>query len=532
MKRLIVEHNRYFDSVFLMRISFELEKLEGIRQAVVAMGTPINLQNLIKSGFELSVETAPLQPADLIIAIDAETEEAMALARSRLEELLTGGMGDESGASAARPSSLDEALATDPRANLALISVPGIHAAREARQALRRGLHVMLFSDNVTVEDEIELKDEAIERGLLMMGPDCGTAILNGAVLGFANVCRSGGIGIVGASGTGIQEISSLIHQLGGGISQAIGTGGRDLSEAVGGRMTRFGIDALGSDPNTDVIIVVSKTPCPSVAEKVIQALAATEKPAVVHFIGGRAKKLSDKMETTTTLADAALAAVTKAGIEIQLTPGTPTAVSALPETAKQLAHEASTEISSEAGISQRAPTGARVVGFFCGGTLCQETWNILHQAGLDIRSNVAGEATKKIHPEAQETGHVVWDLGDDAFTVGKPHPMIEPSLRDDRVAQAGEDPTVSVVLADCVIGYGAHENPAGSLADAAIRAFDCAKKDGRSLVILASVTGTDQDPQNLHRQRKILEDVGVIVAPSNAAAARATVDLMKGKAS
>ena len=515
MKRLIVEHNRYFDSVFLMRISFELEKLEGIRQAVVAMATPINLQNLIKSGFELSVETAPLQPADLIIAIDAETEEAMALARSRLEELLTGRMDDESGASAARPSSLDEALATDPRANLALISVPGIHAAREARQALRRGLHVMLFSDNVTVEDEIELKDEAIERGLLMMGPDCGTAILNGAVLGFANVCRSGGIGIVGASGTGIQEISSLIHQLGGGISQAIGTGGRDLSEAVGGRMTRFGIDALGSDPNTDVIIVVSKTPCPSVAEKVIQALAATEKSAVVHFIGGRAKKLSDKMETTTTLADAALAAVTNAGIEIQLTTGTPTAVSALPEIANKFA----------------GPIG-RICGFFCGGTLCQETWNILHQAGLDIRSNVAGEATKKIHPEAQETGHVVWDLGDDAFTVGKPHPMIEPSLRDDRVAQAGEDSTVSVVLADCVIGYGSHENPAGSLADAASRAFDCAKKDGRSLVILASVTGTDQDPQNLHRQRKTLEDVGVIVAPSNVAAARATVDLMKGKAS
>ena len=539
MKRLIVERNRYFDSVFLMRISSELEKLDNVTQAVVAMATPVNLENLIKSGFELGVETAPLQPADLIIAIDADSDQTIASARDRLQELLAGGTDDESGSSTARPTSLDEALASDPGANLALISVPGAHAAREARQALRRGLHVMLFSDNVTVEDEITLKDEAIERGLLMMGPDCGTAILNGAVLGFANVCRRGRIGIVGASGTGIQEISSLVHQLGGGISQAIGTGGRDLSEAVDGRMTRFGIEALGSDPGTDVIVVVSKTPSPTVADKVIQALAATGKSGVIHFIGGRTEELTDKVGTTATLADAALAAVAKSDIDIgeasrlahlPAFSGIPTAFSATAEKAKQLAPEASTEISSETGISQRAPAGARVVGLYCGGTLCQETWNILHEAGFDVRSNVAGDAAKKIHPEDQEAGHVVWDLGDDAFTVGKPHPMIEPSLRDERVAEAGEDPTIGIVLADCVIGYGAHENPAGSLADAATRAFDCARKDGRNLTILASVTGTDQDPQNLVRQRKILEDAGIIVASSNAAAAKGVVALMKSE--
>jgi len=525
VKSLIVERNRYFDSVFLMRISSELEKLDNVAQAVVAMATPINVENLIKSGFELGTEASPLQPADLIIAIDADSEETIASARDRLQELLAGGTDNEPGASAARPASLDEAMATDPQANLALISVPGAYAAREARQALRRGLHVMLFSDNVTVEDEIELKDEAIERGLLMMGPDCGTAILNGAVLGFANVCRSGGIGIVGASGTGIQEISSLVHQLGGGISQAIGTGGRDLSEAVDGRMTRFGIEALGSDPGTDVIVVVSKTPSPAVADKVIQTLTATEKSAVVHFIGGRAEQLSDAVETTAALADAAHAAVAKSGIDITEAnrpaepPGSipaPTAVSTLGETATN-------ELASSAG---------RVRGLYCGGTLCQETWNILHQAGLDVRSNVAGEVAKKIHPESDETGHVVWDLGDDTFTVGKPHPMIEPSLRDERVAQAGEDPTVGVILADCVLGYGAHENPAGSLAAAAIRAFDYAKKDGRSLVILASVTGTDQDPQNLRRQQEILENAGIIVAASNAAAAKAVADLMKDETS
>ncbi|MFC2082662.1 acyl-CoA synthetase FdrA [Candidatus Bipolaricaulota bacterium] len=511
MKTLIIERNRYFDSVFLMRISSELEKLEDIAQAVVAMATPVNLENLIKSGFELGDAAGAPQPADLIIAVDASSDGALTTARARLEELLAGGTDDDSGTQAAPPTSLADALTADPKATLALISVPGIHAAREARQALRRGLHVMLFSDNVTVEDEIALKDEAIARGLLMMGPDCGTAILNGAALGFANACRSGTIGIVGASGTGIQEISSLVHQLGGGISQAIGTGGRDLSEAVDGRMTQFGIEALGNDPGTDVIVVVSKTPSPSVADKIMQTLASTGKPAVVHFIGGRAEQLTDRMETTSTLADAALAAVDKAGIDVP----EPAVVSPIAETPQQL-----------------APISGRVAGFYCGGTLCQETWNILHQAGLDVRSNVAGDPAKKIHPEAQETGHTVWDLGDDAFTVGKPHPMIEPSLRDDRVAQAGEDPSVGVILADCVIGYGAHENPAGSLADAAIRAIGAAKKAGRSLILLASVTGTERDPQDLHQQREILEAAGVIVAPSNAAAARAAVDLMKGTSS
>jgi len=522
VKELIIERNRYFDSVFLMRISSELEKLDGVTQAVVAMGTPINVENLIKTGFKLDTTSGAIQPADLIIAIEAESSDATASVHAHLEILLVGGTDDDSGSSAtANATSLDAALTADPDANLVLISVPGIHAAREARQALQRGLHVMLFSDNVTVEDEIALKEDAISRGLLMMGPDCGTAIINGAALGFANACRSGTVGIVGASGTGIQEISSLVHQLGGGISQAIGTGGRDLSEAVDGRMTRFGIEALGHDPETDVIVVVSKTPSPAVADKVIQTLASTGKPAVVHFIGGHATQFSDMVKTTATLADAAQAAVAKAGIDIAgadllanlpAFSGTPTAFSAAAEKADKLA--------SSAG---------RVCGLYCGGTLCQETWSILHQAGIDVRSNVAGDKTKKIHPEADEIGHVVWDLGDDAFTVGKPHPMIEPSLRDERVAQAGEDPSIGIVLADCVIGYGAHENPAGSLADAAIQAFASAKNDGRSLIILASVTGTEQDPQNLHRQQSILADAGIIVTPSNAAAARATVDLMKG---
>jgi FdrA protein len=503
VKRILVEHNRYFDSVFLMRISSELEGLEGISQAVVAMGTPLNIENLEKTGFELA---EAIQPADLVLAIEADDESAIHAAETALTALLAGGTGDAERPSERRPTSLDEALSQDPDANLALISVPGIHAAREARMALRRGLHVMLFSDNVSIEDEIALKDEAIRRGLLLMGPDCGTAILHRAPLGFANACRAGTIGIVGASGTGIQEISSLVHQWGGGISHAIGTGGRDLSLAVDGRMTRFGIASLGHDTSTDVIVVVSKTPAPAVADKVLRALEESGTPSVVHFIGGSAEVLSQHMETTETLADAARAALVKAGIPV----GSGTA----PVRPLDI-----------------AVSGA-LLGLFCGGTLCQEVWNLLTRAGLDVCSNVAGNKEKKVHAEEAVSGHVVWDLGDDAFTVGKPHPMIEPSLRDARVAEAGADPSVGLVIADCVIGYGAHADPAGSLADAARAAIEHAHAQGRQIALVASVTGTDDDPQKLSKQQRILRDAGVIVASSNAEAARIAIHLIKGGAS
>jgi FdrA protein len=501
VKTVLIEHNRYFDSVFLMRISSELESLNGVDHAVVAMGTPLNVEGLTAAGFDVPRD---VRPADLILAIDADND-ALRTAQDKVRVLLAGKDDVASVDAAPRPTSLAEAVEVDADINLAVISVPGRYAAREARRALQRGLHVMLFSDNVSVDDEIALKDDAVARGLLMMGPDCGTAILQGAPLGFANACRSGRIGIVGASGTGIQEISSLIDQWGGGISQAIGTGGRDLSEAVAGRMTRFAIAALGDDPGTDVIVVVSKAPSPRIANEVVEALTAAGRPAVIHFIGGRAEEFSEIVESTATLASAAAAALRKVGIEF------------------------------ESGPAFQAPQrdiAGSVLGLFCGGTLCQECWSLLTQAGLEVRSNVASDSNRKVHPGDSVFGHVLWDLGDDAFTIGKPHPMIEPSLRDDRVARAGADPDVGVVIADCVIGYGAHVDPGGSLAHAAREATQQAEADGRTLTVLASVTGTDADPQRLSQQRAILRDAGVLVGPSNAAVAHAAATLLTRGAS
>ncbi|MFC2077779.1 acyl-CoA synthetase FdrA [Candidatus Bipolaricaulota bacterium] len=503
MKRVLVETNRYFDSVFLMRISREIESLDGVRQAVVAMATPANVDNIAGAGFALEESARPILPNDVVIALDAETEEAFAAAKDRLEILLAGSTDDE--AAIDRPESLREALEVDPEANVAVISVPGEYAAREARQALRQGLHVMLFSDNVSVDDEIALKQEAIERGLLMMGPDCGTAILNGVPLGFANACRRGSIGIVGASGTGIQEISSLIHTFGGGISQAIGTGGRDLSSAVGAAMTRFGIEALAGDPQTDVIVVVSKTPAPEVALSVIDTQAAAGKTGVIHFVGAPEREAHDQIRFAGTLEQAAVLACEAAGLEVSL-------LGATADTAVRVS--------------------GSILGLYCGGTLCQEAWSLMDRAGIDVHSNVASHPEKKVHPEAQVVGHAVWDLGDDVFTVGRPHPMIEPSLRDERVERAGNDPDVGIVLVDCVIGYGAHDDPARSLGEAAGYAFASAKAGGRDLRIIASVTGTDLDPQNATRQRKTLEDAGVLVAASNAGAVRLASALVEGASS
>ena len=515
MKRVLIERNRYFDSVFLMRISHALEQLPDVGRAIVAMGTRANLDSLKAVGFALDESASPIHPSDLVIAIEAESDDAIDAAEGRARALLAGeAFGEVDGrAGGERPATIAEAIALDADLNLALISVPGAYAAREARQALRHGLHVMLFSDNVSVEDEIALKEEAIRRGLMMMGPDCGTAILGGAPLGFANAVRRGRIGIVGASGTGIQEISSLVHRLDGGISQAIGTGGRDLSGPVAARMTRFGIAALASDPETDVLVVVSKAPEPVVAGRVLDALRGAEKPAVVRFVTEGARAPEGSIRFAESLAEAAELACAAAGLSTPASgdrAGGSLPVEALPK-----------------GVT----ASGRIRGLFCGGTLAQEAWDLLRGAGIGAHSNVATDPAMRIEPGEKEEGHVLWDLGDDAFTAGVPHPMIAPSLRDDEVVRCANDPTVGIVLVDCVLGYGAHADPAGSLADAAHRALVTARADGRDLTIVASVTGTDADPQNRGRQVEALIGAGVVVAPSNAVAARWAAAALRGGA-
>lgn len=517
MRKVIVEENRYFDSVFLMRISQKLQAVSDVTQAVVSMGTPANIDSLMRIGFEdASLDHAT--PNDLVIALDTNTPEAAEAARSRLDELLAAQQEPDSDDAAsaglsAPPTTTPHAVERLAGANLALISVPGEYAAREARVALREGLHVMLFSDNVSVEDEIALKDEAVQRRLLMMGPDCGTAIINGKPLGFANAVRRGRIGIVGASGTGIQEISSLVHRLGAGVSQAIGTGGRDLSEQIEGRMTLLGIEALAADPDTDVLILVSKAPSPTVAEIVLERLASSGKPAVVQFVGGNAGIEASSEIQTRTLADAALTACRLSGIDVPEVVSTP-----------------SIDLAQFDADHPSNPAERKLVGLFCGGTLCQEAWAILQSRGIQARSNVAADPKWRVRYDKQKpvAGHVLWDLGDDQFTVGRPHPMIEPSLRSDAMQVIVDDPAIAVVLVDLVLGYGAHPFPAEALSLRVNQARKELRELGRPLLVIGSITGTNRDPQNLDRQRTLLEEAGVVVAESNAAAALAAAGIIE----
>jgi FdrA protein len=502
---VLVRKDSYHDSVLLMRLSQGLRSVAGVEDAVVVMGTPQNRDLLEAQGYP-GKELATAGPNDLVIAVKGGAG-APAAVEAEMARLLEAeksvGPAEE-----ARPASLAAALQARPEAGLVLISVPGQHAAREARRALALGRHVMLFSDNVPLADEIALKREAVERGLLMMGPDCGTAIVAGRPLAFANAVRRGAIGIVGAAGTGIQEVSSLVHRLGGGISQAIGTGGRDLSEEVGGLMMRFGVEALAADPGTRVIVALSKPPSPDVAEKVIAALAAAAKPCVVHFVGDApgADEPARGVTFADSLASAALLACRAAG------------VGGLPEAL------ASPEEARVSELVARLDPGAGLCALFCGGTTGQEALALLSRSGLEVRSNLHKKGPLRVGGAEPSTvprgspGHLLLDLGDDLFTRGRPHPMIEPALRNERLAAELSDPTVGLLLFDCVLGYGAHADPAGVLAEGLERVR--AKARGRNLVAIASVTGTDEDPQDWRAQVRRLEAAGVVVEADNRAAA------------
>ncbi len=506
MKKILVRKNAYYDSVFLMLATKALKHLPGVKEAVVAMGTEVNLGLLKEIGL-LSGEAESAKPNDLVIAIEAETwdaaEEACRSAEEILKKKSRGGEEREY-----RPASLDGALRIFPDANLAVISVPGPYAGREARLALNKGLHVMIFSDHVPVEEEVELKDLAQEKGLLMMGPDCGTAILNGKPLCFANVVRRGPIGLVAASGSGLQEVCCCIDRMGGGISQAIGTGGRDLQDRrVRGRMMLMGIEALKQDPETRVIVVLSKPPAEEVAATVLSKLQATGKPCVVHFPGRKPSGTRGSVLFSGNMEEAAAMAVALSkGEEYREGRGS--------------LSEAERAGLAEEEVKNMAPEQKYVRGLFAGGTLAIEAITLFEEEGFRILSNVRKEPGLALQSPHRSEGHAIVDMGDDVFTLGRPHPMIDPSPREERIAKEAADPETALVLLDVVLGYGAHEDPCGALAESVAKAKARAAGRGGYLSVIASITGTEKDFQNMAEQTKKLEGAGCLVMPSNCQAA------------
>lgn len=477
----------YLDSVALMRLSREIAAAPGILEAALMMGTPSNLAIMRNAGL-LDGDVAA-QGNDLILAVRAENEQSARAALGDALKALDKPKTQGSGAAAWRPRSIGAAVKATPHANLALISVPGEFAAAEARKALNRGLHVLMFSDNVSIADELSLKQHARELGLLMMGPDCGTAVIGGAPLAFANKLKRGRIGIIGASGTGTQEVSCLISEAGEGISHAIGVGGRDLKKEIGGITTLMAMDALDADPATDRVVLISKPPHPDVAKVVIARIAKSPKPYTVCFIGAASADLPPNAKFARTLKDAAELALGGRTIGGNF------------------------NVTKLATRLPRRKGERRIEGLFAGGTLCAEAQVILGAGGRKVASNAAIPNVPYLDaPESAGRDRII-DLGADEYTQGRPHPMIDPSVRDDALRAALIDPEVVVILVDLVIGYGAHADPAAHLAAIVADRADNAP------IIVASVTGTELDRQGRSAQVRRLEEAGVMVAPSNAQA-------------
>ncbi|MEV0698089.1 acyl-CoA synthetase FdrA [Saccharopolyspora sp. NPDC050389] len=492
----VIKENTYFDSVSLMSISTKANQIDGVEQAFVAMATEMN-KGVLKNLDLLTPELAAAGNGDLmIVAVTAEGVDTDGVI-GQIEDLLTR-KAPAGGQAAITYRTIASAAAGEPNANLAVLAVNGAYAAREARKALENDLHVLMFSDNVSVEDEIELKTLAHEKGLLMMGPDCGTAIINNVGLCFANAVRPGTIGIVAASGTGSQEVSVRIHALGGGISQLIGTGGRDLSAEVGGIMMIDGIRALAQDPQTEAIVLVSKPPAPEVEKKGLAEIATAGKPVVVYFIGGSEQAVTAAGgHFASSSQDAALQAVRLSAVPDAVVPELDTARVA--------------EVRGKLGSDQRF-----VRGLFCGGTLCDESMYALLDDGEEVFSNIQKNADFVLRAADTSTGHTFLDFGDDEFTNGRPHPMIDPSLRLERLVREAADPTVAAIVMDFVLGFGSHEDPVGVTLPAIAEAKRIAADAGRHLEIVGYVLGTDIDTPSLAAQVAALEAAGVTVTRSS----------------
>jgi len=472
----------YLDSVALMRISRSIVDMHGVETAALMMGSSSNREIMSNAGLLNDVgQTA--EGGDLIIAVLANdpgsAEKALAESRALLDEPRAKTTEENSWL----PRTLRAAVKLAPDSSLALISVPGDFAVAEARKAIRRGLHAMIFSDNIPISEEAALKQEARKLGKLVMGPDCGTSIINGVPLAFANKLPRGDIGIIGASGTGMQEISCLIAQYGGGISHAIGVGGRDLKTEVGGISTLMALDALDADAPTKHIVIVSKPPPAAMVKKVLDRVGESGKLATICFIGAKAVPMPDNATQVFCLRAAAQSAM---GMAID-----------------DAAIEAINLIKGK----------RHVMGLFSGGTLCAEAQVIFHNSDETVMSNAPIPGVPLLTDV--DDCHLLLDLGSDEYTRGKPHPMIDPTVRDETLIKAMGTSNVGIILIDVVLGFGAHDDPAGHLADVIIN-----HRTDSGPAIIASVTGTEADPQVRSSQISKLTAIGVYVAPTNADAA------------
>ena len=502
---IAIRKNQFYDSVFLMGFNNRLSKITGVSQTAVLMGSAANKSVLTKLGYSNS-EIAAATANDLVVAISAESSSVVDEIFLHLDEWLS--QVSNGSHSTSEIHTLDQAFREKPESNLVVISVPGEFAASEARKSLETGKHVFLFSDNVSVEDEVSLKTLAKEKGLLVMGPDCGTSLIGGVGIGFANAVRKGKIGAIAAAGTGLQEFTCMIHNLGYGISHAIGTGGRDLSEAVGGLTTLLALDALEDDPSTHVIAIISKPPAEKTLINLVDRIKKCSKPVICCFIGidhplngeGKYFQRADTIDEAVALAIKAIGGEVESNLTQKMA-----------ETEKRTAQQK-----------------RYLRGVFAGGTFCYQSQQILKNAGIKVYSN--GPLDKQLllpNPEESIENTIV-DMGDEYFMVGRPHPMINGSQRALRIIKEAGDPDVGILLLDFLLGYNSSPDPVGELIESIEKARQISTQRGNPIEVVASVCGTDGDFQDIYQQKKMLTESGVKVFSSNAEATEYCVSWLR----
>ena len=497
MLKTVVKKGSYQDSVVLMLLTNELSSLEGVNKIQVMMATPANKDIFKSSGLDTE-ELMEASANDMVVVADVAEESVVEAVMEKIEEFLKkqataseGKKGTES------VKSWDKALKKMPEANLAVISIPGAYAALEADRALDEGLNVFMFSDNVSIEDEKALKEKAHKKGLALMGPDCGTGIIQGVPIAFTNKVTPGSIGIIGASGTGIQEVTTIIDRLGEGVTNAIGIGGRDLNAKIGGITMMDMIDAMEDDDTVKVLLIVSKPPAKEVRDRISARLSNFSKPVVTLFVGEKPDYHEEGFYHAYTLDEAARLAVSLVrGTEVP---------------------EASVDV--DTSEFYKAEDNKTIKAYYSGGTLANEAAMLIKDA-----------MNCKVPPEdiegymLQLDGNVVVDLGDDAYTQGKPHPMIDPAKRIECMQEAVDDPSTGVVLLDIMLGYGSHEDMAGSLIPTIKELQAKADAQGRKVFFVATVCGTRSDYQGYDQAVNKLKDAGVIVCENNKLACRTAI--------
>lgn len=499
MLKTIIKKGNYHDSVVLMLLTNKISTMEGVSKVSIMMATPSN-KDIYKESGMATPELLEAGSNDMAIVVETQDDIIDEVLKEVDEFFKSQSAKSNKKGESDTVISWDKALEKLPDANLAVISTPGIYAASEADRALDENLNVFMFSDNVTLEDEKRLKEKAHKKGLLVMGPDCGTGIIKGVPIAFTNNVTPGKIGIVGASGTGIQELTTIIDRLGEGVTNAIGTGGRDLSEHIEAITMMDSINAMEEDKDTEVIIVISKPPAEKVRNQVVERLRHFKKPVVTLFLGEKPEVHEENFYHAYTLDEAARIAV------------------------RLLRNERVQGDKFKVNVDKNfcAKENKTIKGYYSGGTLAAEAAMMIRDI-LDLSVPLGKQEGYMLNT----SGHIVVDLGDDKYTQGKPHPMIDPTKRVECMKEAAEDESTGVILFDIVLGYGSHEDMAGSLLPAIKELQEKAKQKNRDLYFVTTICGTRKDYQNYDKQKKIMEDAGVIVCESNKQAVETSLALI-----